>query len=82
MTWHMSNGSQKATIVVQWKLKGQHNHPMAIKLIYLALVAMDAFFHTSSCICSLVLKRGAKGGDYFSKFGKWPQYVKITHKNV
>jgi hypothetical protein len=73
----MSNGSQKATIVIQWKPKGHHNYLMAIKLIYLALVAMDAFF-LISCIFSIVLK----GGDFSSKFGKWPKYVKITHKNV
>jgi hypothetical protein len=26
------------------------------------------------------LKRGVKGGDCFSNFGKWPKYVKITTK--
>jgi hypothetical protein len=68
LTWHLSNGDWKVTTIVWWWLK----HTLVTKLIYSSLVIMEAFFY----LMFLLSFWGGKGGDCFSKFGKWLKYVK------
>jgi hypothetical protein len=57
---------------------------MAMKLKYLTLVVMDAFYLFiylfSPSSFSSFFERGE--GDHFSKSTNWLKYVKITHNNV